>query len=500
LPEQREYLSVVKSSAQGLLQVINDILDFSKIEAGKMDLERFDFKLRHVLSEALRILAIPAHTKGLELNCHVGTDVPDYLLGDPSRLKQIIVNLLGNAVKFTQSGEVLVSVERESAAEDAICLHFKVRDTGPGIPIEKQKKIFDAFTQADHSTTRQFGGTGLGLTISTRLVQLMGGHIWVESESGAGSTFHFTAVFQRGRIPVAAAPQPAPEMLRNLHVLVVDDNATTCTIVQEMLHNWRLVPEAAHSAAAALAAMEHARLAGQPFGLVLLDARLAEEDGFRLARKIRENLPPGGAAIMLLSADQHARNLAQCATVGFAGHVLKPVEQSDLFDTILTATNARLPVAEPANEGSLQPGNGRGLRILLAEDNSVNQKVATGILQKLGHTVAIAGNGKEAIEALQNCGPDEFDLVLMDVQMPEMDGIEATRSIRMRDKAHGTHTPVIAMTAHAMTGDRERCLEAGMDGYIGKPIRVADLMEEIRRHVPEVPVNASSTSLPGSEK
>jgi CheY-like chemotaxis protein len=375
-------------------------------------------------------------------------------------------------------------------------LHFKVRDTGPGIPIEKQKKIFDAFTQADHSTTRQFGGTGLGLTISTRLVQLMGGHIWVESRCGIGSTFHFTAVFQPGQARVALLLTPESESLRNLHVLVIDDNATTCRIVQEMLISWRMAPESADCGASGLKAMAQARLAGKPFALVLVDARLAEEDGFALARQVRENLPPGGAAIMLLASDQHAHDLAQCVTVGFAGHVLKPVEQSDLLDTILIALNARSPVAEPATEGPLQPRYGRGLRILLAEDNSVNQKVAKGILQKLGHTVVIASNGKEAIEALQDCGPDEFDLVLMDVQMPEMDGIEATRSIRMRDKAHGTHTPVIAMTAHAMTGDRERCLEAGMDGYIGKPIRVADLMEEIRRHAPEMPVTASSTSLP----
>ena len=491
LPEQREYLSIVKSSAQGLLQVINDILDFSKIEAGKLDLEHFEFKLRPALGEALRILAIPAHKKGLELNCHMRADVPDYLLGDPSRLKQIIVNLVGNAVKFTKSGEVLVSVERESGTAEEICLHFRVQDTGSGIPIEKQKKIFEPFTQADHSTTRQFGGTGLGLTISTRLVRLMGGQIWVESGSGTGSTFHFTAVFQPGRTPAAVTPQPEPETLRNLRVLIVDDNATTCRIVREMLINWHMAPETADCAASALLAMEQARLAGQTFGLVLLDARLAEEDGFALARQVRDNLPRGGAAIMMLASDQHARDLAQCAALGFAGHVLKPIEQSDLFDAILIAFKARLPMVEPAREGPLQPRNGRGLRILLAEDNIVNQKVAGGILRKLGHTVAVANNGMEAIEALENCGPDSFDMVLMDVQMPEMDGLEATRSIRMRDKALGTHTPVIAMTAHAMTGDRERCLDAGMDGYIGKPIRVAELMEEIQRHAPEMPAPAS---------
>jgi len=487
-PEQREYLSVVKSSAQGLLQVINDILDFSKIEAGKLDLEQFEFKLRATLGEALRILAIPAHKKGLELNCHIPAEVPDYLIGDPSRLKQIIVNLVGNAVKFTPSGEVLVSVDLEPRTTEDVCLHFSVQDTGPGIPIEKQKKIFEAFTQADHSTTRQFGGTGLGLTISTRLVQLMAGNIWVESESG-GSTFHFTAVFQPGRTQAPQTPPTDPGTLDDLRVLVVDDNATTCRVLQQMLTNWHMAPAVADSASSALPAMEQARAAGRPFRLVLLDGRMAEEDGCWLARQVRDGLAPGGATIMLLASDQHARELARGAALGSAAHVVKPVEQSDVFDAILTALNPQMPKRVPATEGSVQPGNERRLRILLAEDNIVNQKVADGILRKLGHTVVIAGNGKEAIEALNNSGQNGFDLVLMDVQMPEMDGLEATRSIRMTDRAHGTHTPVIAMTAHAMMGDRERFLEAGMDGYIGKPIRVAELMEEIRRFAPDfVPI------------
>ena len=483
-PEQREYLSIVKSSAQGLLQVINDILDFSKIEAGKLDLEDFEFKLRATMGDALRILAIPADKKGLELNCHVPADVPDFLMGDPSRLKQVLVNLVGNAVKFTQSGEVLVSVELEPRTNEDVCLHFTVRDTGPGIPIEKQKRIFEAFTQADHSTTRQFGGTGLGLTISARLVQLMAGNIWVESASGTGSTFHFTAVFQLARTSALETLQTDPRALENLRVLVVDDHATTCRILQEMLVNWRMAPAVADGASSALAAMEQARAAGRPFRIVLLDGGMADESGFSLAQQIRNYLAPGGATIMMLASDQYARELARYTALGVAAHVVKPVEQSDLFDAILTALGARLPVVEPARNGPTQPGSVRGLRILLAEDNVVNQKVADGILRKLGHSVVIAGNGKEAIEALTNGGPNQFDLVLMDVQMPEMDGLEATRFIRIKDQAHGTHTPVIAMTAHAMLGDRERFLEAGMDGYIGKPIRVAELMEEIRRFTP----------------
>ena len=482
-PEQREYLSVVKSSAQGLLQVINDILDFSKIEAGKLDLEHFEFKLRATLGEALRILAIPAHKKGLELNCHVPADVPDHLVGDPSRLKQIVVNLVGNAVKFTPSGEVLVSVALEWRSNEDVRLHFSVRDTGPGIPIEKQKKIFEAFTQADHSTTRQFGGTGLGLTISTRLVQLMEGNIWIESQSGAGSTFHFTAVFQPGR--TLQTLQMDPELPEDLRVLVVDDNATTCRVLEQMLTNWHMAPAVASGASSALVAMEQAVAAGRPFRLVLLDGRMAEENEFWLARQVRDRLPTGGATIMLLASDQHARDLARCAALGSAAHVVKPVEQSDLFDAILTALNPQVPAGKPASPGPVRTATGPRLRILLAEDNIVNQKVADGILRKLGHTVVIAGNGREAIEALNNSGPNGFDLVLMDVQMPEMDGLEATRSIRIKDQAHGTHTPVIAMTAHAMTGDRERFLEAGMDGYIGKPIRVAELMEEIRRFAPD---------------
>jgi len=492
-PEQREYLSIVKSSTQGLLQVINDILDFSKIEAGKLDLEHFEFKLRATMGDALRILAIPAHKKGLELNCHVPADVPDFLMGDPSRLKQVLVNLVGNAVKFTPSGEVLVSVELEPQIDEDVCLHFTVRDTGPGIPIEKQKRIFEAFTQADHSTTRQFGGTGLGLTISARLVQLMAGNIWVESGSGTGSTFHFTAVFQPGRTSALETLQTDPGALENLRVLVVDDHATTCRVLQEMLMNWRMAPAVAAGASSALAAMEQARAAGRPFRIVLLDGGMADEDGVSLAKQIRDNLGPGGATVMLLASDQYARELSRYTALGVAAHVVKPVEQSDLFNAILTALGARLPVAEPAGRPT-QPGSVQGLRILLAEDNVVNQKVADGILRKLGHTVVIAGNGKEAIEALTNGSPGKFDLVLMDVQMPEMDGLEATRYIRMKDQADGTHTPVIAMTAHAMLGDRERFLEAGMDGYIGKPIRVAELMEEIQRFAPDMPAAAS----PGS--
>jgi CheY-like chemotaxis protein len=313
----------------------------------------------------------------------------------------------------------------------------------------------------------------------------MAGDIWVESESGAGSTFHFTAVFQPGRTQAPKTPPMDPGTLDDLRVLVVDDNATTCRVLQQMLTNWHMAPAVADSASSALLAMEQARAAGRPVRLVLLDGRMAEEDGCWLARQVRDRLAPEGATIMLLASDQHASELGHCGALGSAAHVVKPVEQSDVLDAILTALDPQVPADEPAREGPVRPESGRRLHILLAEDNIINQKVADGILRKLGHTVVIAGNGKEAIEALNNSGPHGFDLVLMDVQMPEMDGLEATRSIRRKDHAHGTHTPVIAMTAHAMMGDRERFLEAGMDGYIGKPIRVAELMEEIRRFAPD---------------
>ncbi|HVN79024.1 MAG TPA: response regulator [Terriglobia bacterium] len=482
--EQREYLTMLKSSADGLLGVINDILDFSKIEAGKLDLDHVEFELRDNLGETLKMLALKAHKKGLELTYRVPAIVPDYLVGDPGRLRQIIVNLVGNSVKFTEQGEVLLSVELESRADQDVGLRFSVTDTGPGISIEKQQEIFKAFTQADSSTTRKFGGTGLGLTISTRLVQLMGGRLWVESELGKGSTFHFTAVFKQGRTPAQSTGRLDPEALQNLTVLVVDDNATNRLILEEILRNWRMAPEAVDGGRSALVALERACAAGKPFPLVLLDGHMPEMDGFALAQRIKDNPEMTGSTIMMLTSDRQLTDVARCRELGIAVHLVKPITQSELLDAILLAL-AGQALAKTENHElytSARTTDEGGLRVLLAEDNLVNQRLAISVLQKRGHTVVVANNGREVLEILKRCAYEGFDVVLMDVQMPEMDGFEATAAIRAMDLARGAHTPIIAMTAHAMTGDCQRCLEAGMDGYVAKPLRAADLIQEVKKH------------------
>ncbi|MBI3670340.1 MAG: PAS domain S-box protein [Acidobacteria bacterium] len=486
-PEQQEYLTTVKTSADHLLRVINDILDFSKIEAGKLDLELVEFPLRDTLGETLKTLAVRAHRKGVELSCWVTGDVPDALVGDPGRLRQVLVNLVGNAIKFTERGEVLVRVEPDSQTDGVTLLHFGVKDTGIGIPPEKLAHIFEPFAQADSSRTRRFGGTGLGLSISTRLVEMMGGRIWAESEPGHGTTFYFTVAFGQ---PVISAARPLPlepESLENLPVLVVDDNATNRRILEEMLTNWRMAPELAEGARAALEAMERARSAGRPFPLILLDAQMPEMDGFALAEQIQRNPGLAGATIMMLTSDHRDGDAARCLKLGIAACLTKPITQSELFDAILLALGNRsqaLQLAQPTAVTPLGPA-GRALRILLAEDNSVNRRLAVRLLEKRGHSVVVVNNGREALEALERAGFSEFEVVLMDVQMPEMDGMEATAAIRTREKAHGAHVPIIAMTAHAMKGDREKCLEAGMDGYVSKPIRAVDLFAAIEEHVPD---------------
>jgi signal transduction histidine kinase/DNA-binding response OmpR family regulator len=481
--EQREYLSTVKSSADNLLQVINDILDFSKIEAGKLDLDQVEFKLRDMAGQATRVLAMRAHEKGLELTCQVAADVPGWLIGDPRRLRQVIVNLVGNAVKFTERGEVAVRVEMDSRTAESLEIHFTVSDTGIGIPIEKQQAIFEAFTQADHSTTRQYGGTGLGLTISMRLAQLMNGRLWVESEQGKGSAFHFTAILQPGETALPDPRRREMEALQNLPVLVVDDHPTNRRILRELLVQWRMAPETVDGAGPALALLTRARLDGKSFPLVLLDGEMPEADGFPLAQQIKDTPGLAGAVIVMLSSDHKPGDAGRCRELGIAAYLIKPVIESELLDAILAALQPREQTTMPESAAVPRPQRvtGRGLRILLAEDNAVNQKVAVGLLRSQGHSVVVANNGKEAIEALEKCGYEGFDIVLMDVQMPGMDGFEATAAIRERDRARGAHTPIIAMTAYAMTGDSERCLAAGMDGYVAKPIRVAALMEEIDR-------------------
>ncbi|HEV2233029.1 MAG TPA: response regulator [Terriglobia bacterium] len=485
-PEQREYLGMVKSSADSLLTIINDILDFSKIEAGKLDLEIIEVNLRSSLSNIMKSLALRAHEKGLELAYYFHPDVPRALLGDPGRLRQIIINLVGNAIKFTERGEVVVRVKPESKIEGAIVLQYSVSDTGIGIPRDKQQLIFEAFSQSDSSTTRKYGGTGLGLAISARLVRMMGGRIWVESEPGRGSTFHFTVLFE---IPKDLAATPValePVSLRGQCVLVVDDNTTNRRILEEMLTNWHMKPILAEGGMQALACLERARDAGSAYPLVLLDAQMPDMNGFTLAERIKARPELARATIMMLTSAGKRGDGARCRELGISAYLTKPIRQSDLLDAIITVLTKSSGKAEPVplvTRHSLRE-NQRHLNILLAEDNAVNQTLAVRLLEKHGHTVVVTGNGREALAAFENSLPGEFNLLLMDVQMPEMDGFEVTAAIREKEKTIAAHVPILAMTANAMQGDRERCLRAGMDGYVAKPVQVEDLLLEIERLVP----------------
>ena len=485
-PEQREYLGMVKSSGDSLLELINSILDFSKIEAGKVDLESIEFNLRNTLAPILKTLALRAHEKGLELNYHVRPEVPETLVGDPGVLRQIIVNLVGNAIKFTERGEVGVLVERESEEDERTCLRFRVRDTGIGIPVESQAGIFDAFVQADSSTTRRYGGTGLGLTISRRLVEMMGGRIWLESTPGKGTAFHFTVWMGKGDQTQRSVPEP-PDV-EGLAVLVVDDNVTNRRILEEMLTAWRFKPVLAESAPQAMNCLQKALDAGHPFPLVLLDANMPEMDGFALVEQVRRDPRLAGAIIMMLTSASQRGDAARCRELGVAAHIAKPIGQSELLDAILQALGSKLQVAAPPSRPGAHaplPGPQRVFRILLAEDNHVNQMLAGRLLEKRGHSVQVVENGREALEKLKTA---DFDLVLMDVQMPVMGGFDATAAVREMEKGTGRHIPIVALTARAMKGDRERCLAAGMDGYIGKPIRAEELFEQIEALIPSVPL------------
>ncbi len=482
--EQREYLELVKSSANALLTVINDILDFSKIEAGKLPLESLDFSVIDCLGDAIKTLGLRAHQKGLELVGHISPDVPDMLIGDPGRLRQVVMNLAGNAIKFTDEGEVVVRVRTESRGTEDVLLHFTVTDTGVGIPADKLQLIFRPFEQADGSTTRKFGGTGLGLTISSQLVELMGGRIWVESEPRRGSTFHFTMRFPLSQKPSARVNRQPSTSLRGLPVLIVEDNAANRGMLVEMLAHWHMRPTAVENGRIALATMQLSSNAGQKFPLVLIDAEMPDMDGFAVAEQIRRDPNLAGATIMMLTTTGQSADSERCRQLGIAAYLTKPVKQSDLFDVIVDAlgtsalesetTHGRITTAS-GNVSEDTPTANRFM-ILLAEDNAVNQRVAVRLLQKQGHTVSVAENGREALRRLEK---ERFDLVLMDVQMPEMDGLEATAAIRAQEKLTGQHLPIVAMTAHAMAGDRERCLESGMDGYVSKPIQPKVLFDTI---------------------
>jgi PAS domain S-box-containing protein len=478
-PDQQDYLQVIKQSADSLLRVLNDILDFSKIEAGKMELESIDFDLRDCLGDTVRALAVRAAEKQLELALHIPPAIPETLIGDPGRLRQVVVNLVGNAIKFTPAGEVVVDVQIETTSPEQIELHFSVRDTGIGISADKQKLIFDAFTQADTSTTREFGGSGLGLAVSSKLVALMGGRMWVESEIGRGSQFHFTA-----RLGADAAAPPRLRLdrsaLRDLAVLIVDDNHTNRRIVEEILSNWGLRPTTVDSGAAALDELARAAAAGQPFHLVVLDILMPRMDGFQVAEQIRNNPAVAATRIIVLSSAARPGDSARGRRLGISRCLSKPVKQSDLLDAVLQALGSVSIGPRKATTRPL-PELTAPLRILLVEDGQVNQKVAVGFLTLRGHSVEVAGNGREALEALDR---EAFDVVLMDVEMPGMDGFEATAAIRRRQRAAASHTPIVAMTAHAMKGDRERCLQAGMDDYLSKPIDPAELYATVEKFTP----------------
>jgi two-component system sensor histidine kinase/response regulator len=477
--EQREYLEMVKVSADALLTLINDILDFSKVEAGKLELEPTAFSLRESLGDTMKAMALRAHEKGLELLFHVPREMPDALIGDPGRLRQIIINLVGNAIKFTEHGEVSVRVGGEIQDEETLTLRFDIADTGIGIAPDKREFIFDAFTQADSSTTRRYGGTGLGLAISQKLVELMGGRIWLTSELGKGSSFHFTARFGRVLESVGQTPAPEPESLRGQRVLVVDDNATNRFILEEVLNSWGMKPTTVEGGHSALALLERSTADGKPFPLIILDSQMPEMDGFTLTSRIRETIESQDNKIIMLTSSGQGSDVARARELGIAAYLTKPVKQSDLFNAIQSVASLPTMGAEVALTSSATEPLRRGparLRILLAEDNAVNQALALRLLGMEGHDVTVANNGREAIRVLEQ---NRFDLILMDVQMPEMGGFEATKIIREREQAAGGHIPIIAMTAHALKGDRERCLEAGMDSYVSKPIHPDGLFQAI---------------------
>ena len=478
-PEQREYLLMIKSSGDSLLRVINDILDFSKIEAGKLDLDPIDFNLHDNVMETTKAMAVRAHQKGLELVTEILSEVPQQVLGDPGRLRQVLVNLVGNAIKFTQQGEVLVRVERVASEGSGLQLKFTISDTGIGIALEKQSLIFEAFTQADNSMSRSYEGTGLGLAIASRLIGMMEGKIWLQSTPGEGSTFFFTVSLGISRSARAAPVSTLRADLLHVPVLVVDDNATNRRVLVNITENWGMQASAVSSGSGALEALERAQNAGKSFRLALIDSQMPAMDGFQLAQCIRQNPALAGAMIMMLTSAGRPGDAARCRELGIAAYLLKPIRKTELLAAILQVLgHTRDTKPSLVTRHALREAR-RHLRILLAEDNPVNQRVLLGMLQKIGHQAVIAGSGLEAIALLKR---ETFDVVFMDIQMPEMDGLTATAKIRQEEKKSGAHIPIIAMTAHAMKGDRERCLDSGMDSYLAKPItseQVADVLDRL---------------------
>ncbi|HEX4146059.1 MAG TPA: response regulator [Pirellulales bacterium] len=490
---QREQLESVRSCADSLLALMNDLLDFSKIEAGKLRLDNIGFNVRDVLDDAIRALGLRAHEKNLELACHIDPHTPWELMGDPGRLRQVVINLVGNAIKFTDRGEIIVAVSVQLRKAGSVCLHVVVMDTGIGIPVEKQRLIFQAFEQADPSITRNYGGTGLGLAIVAKLVAMMRGEMWLKSQVGQGSAFQFTAWFD-----VASRTAPpaatAPSAWLGIPVLVVDDNRACQRILVDILESWGFKPKSVDGGPAALAALDQALDAAEPFRLALLDAGMPSMDGFTLTERIKTSRHAETITALMLSSSGQPADLERCRQLGVTAYLTKPIKHSELFDRLrelfdqpsadaqLALSSALVDSADALTDGTPS----RPLTILVAEDNVVNQRVAKGILDRRGHTVVLANNGREAVQALAT---QRFDLVLMDLQMPEMGGLEATAEIRQLETATGGRTPIVAMTAHALAGDRERCLGAGMDAYLSKPIRPQQLLDTIQRIVGRTPGN-----------
>jgi two-component system sensor histidine kinase/response regulator len=487
--DQRQSLRTVKSAADNLLGIINDLLDFSKIESGKLELDPGDFSLRSAVGDTVRALAVRAHRKGLELVCNVEPEVADALIGDAGRLRQVLLNLVGNAIKFTENGEVVVRVDATAAEEFTtdgdISVRFTVRDTGIGIPLEKQTTIFRAFEQEDTSTTRKYGGTGLGLTISAQLVALMGGSITVQSEVGRGSTFSFTGRFGRQADQKGAAAAAPPILLHHLRVLVVDDNAANRHIMEQWLRDWQMEPTSVADGMAAMDALWHGVAVGKPHALLLLDARMPDTDGMVLAAKIRERAELSGSRIILLTSGDRLGELARFRELRVDGHLLKPVQQDELLEAIYSimsrtngGDNGSSPRGRASDSAQAAFPAAAPLRILVAEDSEFNAQLMEKLLTKRGHTVRVVSNGREA---LTWANAADFDLLLLDLHMPELDGLQVIRTIREQEAAIGSHLPVIALTARSRKEDRELCLAAGMDEFLSKPIQTDELWATIAR-------------------
>ena len=496
--EQREYLETVKLSADSLLTVINDILDFSKIEAGKIDFEMIDFDIRETMEMTMKTLAFRAEEKGLELLCDIAPEVPEVVRGDSTRMRQIVVNLVGNAIKFTDAGEVALKLQVIQSEGGDRLLHFTVSDTGVGIPAEKQKSIFEPFTQADTSTTRKYGGTGLGLSISIRLVRMMAGNMWVESKPGAGTKFHFTLPLVPAAKSLETVSGTRSDLLQGVKVLIVDDNHTNRRILEMMVKQWGMVPTSVKCGDEAIVELIAASAAGEQYRLIICDLLMPHMDGFDFVERVREKPELSAAKIMLLTSAGRRGDAARSEELGIAAYLTKPVRRSELLEVISRLLdNREQRPGQPlvtrysiANAGK----SAVSLRVLVAEDNAVNQMLVTRLIEKRGHSVKVVANGREALAALKQ---GTYDLALMDVQMPEMDGFEATGELRKREKRTGLRIPVIALTAHAMKGDRERCLEAGMDGYLSKPIRAQELYELLENYIA---LRAAGPQAPEPEK